>query len=192
MGTSNWQNISYCCDLIFRIAPQRSLDIGIGSLGRWGMLLREFTDVWNGNVLREKWTRQIEGIEAFPAQLSDVQRTIYSAIHVGDAFEVIDRLGRYDLVVLGDVIEHFEEPRATQMLEKCLQHSDRVMVTTPLGTLEDWPQGEEYGNQWEKHRAMFTCEQFLDSERWRVVEHRLFRDISNRQFGTFLLQTKRS
>ncbi len=192
MGTSNWQNLSYCCELIHRLAPARTLDIGIGTLGRWAMLVREFTDVWQGKVRAETWTGRIDGIEAFPKQVSELHRLLYDRILVGDAFEVIDGLGDYDLVILGDVLEHFPEDRAKPMLEKCLRRSAHVLVVTPLGTLEEWPLGAEYGNPWEIHRVAFTSADFLDSPRWIVREHRLFRDFMDREFGAFLLSPSTS
>ncbi len=189
MGTSNWQNISYCCELIHRLSPQRTMDIGIGTLGRWAMLVREFTDVWKGNIRAEEWKGRIDGVEAFAGQVTDVHRLLYDRIVIGDAFEVIDQLGTYDLVILGDVLEHFAEDRARPMLEKCLQRSKHVLVVTPLGDLEEWPQGAEYGNPWEIHRVAFTSADFLDSDRWEVCEYRLFRDFRDREFGAFLLST---
>jgi len=47
MPTSNWQNISYNIDLIRKIKPQSILDVGVG-FGRWGILLREFLELWEG------------------------------------------------------------------------------------------------------------------------------------------------
>ncbi len=189
MGTSNWQNLSFCCELIHRLAPKRTLDIGIGTLGRWAMLVREFTDVWRGKVRSADWTGRVDGIEAFPTQVTELHRLLYDRIVVGDAFEVIDGLGEYDLVILGDVLEHFPEDRARPMLEKCLKRSRHVLVVTPLGELEEWPQGAEYGNPWEIHRVAFSSADFLDSDRWEVREHRLFRDFRAREFGAFLLSS---
>lgn len=38
MGTSNWQNLSYCVELIRKEAPSSVLDIGVG-FGRWSQRL---------------------------------------------------------------------------------------------------------------------------------------------------------
>ena len=190
MGTSNWQNISYCCELIHDLAPRRTLDIGIGTLGRWAMLVREFTDVWQGHIRPAEWQGRMDGIEAFPAQVTELHRLLYDRIFIGDAFEVIDTLGDYDLVILGDVLEHFAADRALPMLGKCLQRAPQVLVVTPLGALEEWPQGAEYGNPCEIHRVAFTAADFLDSKHWEVRDHRLFRDFLDREFGAFLLSPR--
>lgn len=187
MGTSNWQNISYCCDLIHQLAPRRTLDVGIGSVGRWAALIREFVDVWGGRVLPEEWMCTIDGIEAFEPAVHGLHRELYDNIYLGDAYEVIDRLDHYDLIVLGDVIEHFSPERARKMLHKCLHHARFVLVITPLGDLKTWPQDSMYGNPWETHRTIFRDRDFLNSGEWNVIAHRNFVDFLHRDFGVFLL-----
>ncbi|WP_433615260.1 hypothetical protein [Paenibacillus cellulositrophicus] len=82
MGTSNWQNLSYCVALIRQAAPSSVLDIGIG-FGRWGMLCREFLDVWQGRVFREQWQTRIEGVEVFPKNVDDYHPYFYNHIYWG-------------------------------------------------------------------------------------------------------------
>lgn len=45
MPTSTWKNISTFIEIIRSVQPRSFLDIGIG-FGRWGLLVREYTDVW--------------------------------------------------------------------------------------------------------------------------------------------------
>ena len=73
MGTSNWQNISYCVGILRRLQPASVLDVGTG-FGRWGTLCREFLDVWEGREARSLWQARIEGIEAFPQCLTPASR----------------------------------------------------------------------------------------------------------------------
>lgn len=190
MGTSNWQNISYCCELIYRLQPQRILDIGVGSLGRWATLAREFSDVWGGRVLQNQWMCTVDGVEAFADQIGPLHRALYDHVFVGDAFDVIDRLDHYDLVIMGDVLEHFEPERAVDMLKKCLTRSAHTLIVTPLGEGEEWQQDEMYGNPWEEHRSLFSVSDFLHDDRWFVVKSKVFRDYIERPFGVFLLRAK--
>jgi hypothetical protein len=77
---------------------------------------------------------------------------------IGDAMAEIDKLDRYDLIFLGDVIEHFPKEEGRRLLRKCLAHSDRmVLVTTPNYFN---PQGAEYGNERETHHCLWTGEDF--------------------------------
>ena len=187
MGTSNWQNISYCCEIIQQLAPRKTLDIGVGSLGRWALLVREFTEVWNGRVNRGSWTGTVDGIEAFAGQINNLHSSLYDTLYIGDAFEVLDNVGRYDLIIMGDVLEHFEEEKTKPIVQRCLRKSRRLIVSTPLGGIDDWHQTETYGNPWEQHRAVFDLGYFLDAPEWSVLQYKLFKDSLCREFGTFLL-----
>ena len=110
------------------------LDIGLGN-GKIGFLARDLLDVMLGERYHKKdWRVKIDGIEVFGDYIQAHQRAIYDDIHIGDAFEVIDRLGAYDLVFLGDVLEHLEKERAWVFLDKCLAHAKQyVILAIPLG-----------------------------------------------------------
>jgi len=187
MGTSDWQNISYCCELIYTIAPQRTLDVGMGSLGRWAVLVREFADVWHDRVVPSNWTCVVDGIEVYEPIIQRFHRDFYDHVYVGDAFVIMDELDHYDLVILGDVLEHFAPDTAFAMLRKCLRHARFVMVVVPLGGADTWAQESLYGNQWEKHRTFFRARDLSHSSEWYLVTRKLFKDYKGRRFGVFLL-----
>lgn len=187
MGTSNWQNISYCCELIRELSPKRTLDVGVGSLGRWALIVREFTEVWKGRVKPGGWIGTVDGIEAFAQQVTSLHANLYDTLYIGDAFEVLKDLDHYDLIIMGDVLEHFEATKTKPMVESCLRKSKWLIVSTPLGAIEEWPQAETYGNPWEEHQAVFDLSFFLDAPEWNVLQYKLFKDGLDREFGTFLL-----
>ncbi len=138
MGTSNWQNIPYCVEILMKIAPKRVLDVGIG-FGRWGMIVREFCDVWFQRVFPDQWAVHLEGIEAFPKSISDYHRTFYNRIHIGDAADLVGRQpGPWDVTIYGDVLEHFTKPVALRLIETSLENSAYVLLNIPLG--EEHPQ----------------------------------------------------
>lgn len=100
MGTSNWQHIPFCVEVLMRIEPRRVLDVGVG-FGRWGIIVREFCDVWFGRVLPEQWSVYVEGIEAFAPSISSYHSSFYNKIWVGDAVEVFSRIDKsWDVVIL--------------------------------------------------------------------------------------------
>ncbi|OZB98370.1 bifunctional 2-polyprenyl-6-hydroxyphenol methylase/3-demethylubiquinol 3-O-methyltransferase UbiG [Paenibacillus sp. XY044] len=184
MGTSNWQNLSYCVELIRQAAPATVLDIGVG-FGRWGMLCREFLDVWQGRVFREQWQTRIEGVEVFPKNVDDYHPYFYNHIYIGDAHELMTKqqLGTYDLIILGDVLEHFEKERGFELLAACLKQCRSLLLNVPIGP--DWPQGAEYGNDYETHRSVWTVEEL---NRYPAASKHMFKDYIQRDFATYLFQ----
>lgn len=80
-------------------------------------------------------------------------------IFIGNAFDVIDTLRTYDMIVLGDVLEHFEKNQARQFFGKCIAHSNKhLIVCIPLG--EKWTQEAIYGNPYERHLSFWSFEEF--------------------------------
>ena len=184
MGTSNWQNIPYNIEVLRKIAPQRVLDVGVG-FGRWGILTREFCDVWEGRVLKQDWSIYIEGIEAFKDNISSYHEAFYDHIYFGDAREIIPGLnGPWDVVIFGDVLEHFERETAETLLKHCLERSAYVMINIPLGS--DWPQDASYQNIYEKHLSVWEESDF---DRLNLVHKARFLDFRGRPYAVFVLST---
>jgi len=159
VGTSNWQNISHCVGTLRRLMPASVLDVGTG-FGRWGMLCREFLDAWEGREARALWKVRIDGIEAFPSCLTPLHGYIYDRIFVGDAVDVLPSLGVYDVIYLGDVVEHQTKPRALALLDAAVRHARKAaIVTIPIG--DNWPQevGAD-GNWFHAHRSTWELDDF--------------------------------
>ena len=163
MPTSVYHNLIAICELISEVSPCSMLDIGVGN-GRIGFLARDLLDVMHQP---EQWTRRIDGIEIFPDYIQDHQRSIYDSIHLGNAREVIETLGCYDLVYIGDVLEHFEKEEGWAMLDQCALHASRFIgVAIPLG--DGWEQEAVFGNIHEEHKAVWEREEFepFASRQW--------------------------
>jgi hypothetical protein len=152
MPTSPYSHMETFIGFLMQSRPRSILDIGLGN-GKWGFLARDCLDVMlNQSYHRSQWRVRLDGIEVYPEYIQDHQRAIYDTIHIGDAFEVLDHLDEYDLIVLGDVLEHFEKPRAWDFFDKCIAHATRhLAVFIPLG--KTWSQPEIYGNPFETHRS---------------------------------------
>ena len=112
-------------------------------------------NIWTyggGRVFRANWNTRIEGIEIYPANIDSYHSSFYNDIHVVDAYDHIQtgvQPGEFDLIILGDVLEHFTKEQALILLQTCIQKSRFVLLNIPIGT--DWPQGAEYGNEFETH-----------------------------------------
>jgi hypothetical protein len=139
-------------ELVMWSDPKSVLDVGIG-FGKYGVLCREYLDVWGAEKFGERRHR-IDGIEAFRDYLTPLQASVYDEIFVGDALEIIPKLERkYDLLLLIDVLEHFEFQTGKKLLELCKIQAKNIVVSTPL---DMGVQGAVFGNQFETHRAQWT------------------------------------
>lgn len=173
MPSSRPNHIPAVLGVMLRLEPSSVLDIGTG-FGKWGVLIREYTDIRLSEreperYDRENWRVRIDGIEGFRRYLTPVHDYVYDHVHVGDMRDVIDGLGTYDMILLGDVIEHVEKAEGEALLRKCLDHcSGAVVVSTPAVFRE---QGEACGNVLETHRSFWTSGDFarFPGARTRVV-----------------------
>ncbi|CAI2718111.1 tetratricopeptide repeat protein [Nitrospina watsonii] len=159
MPTSTYSGLETVIGFFNYAKPRSLLDIGVG-FGKIGFLAREFLDVMMNQSYRPgDWKVQIDGIEAFPDYIQGHHKALYDTIHIGDALEVIDSLGSYETIVLGDSLDHFSKDRAWQMLDKCAEHcTGYLMVFIPLG--EHREQEAIYGNEYERHLSFWTRAEF--------------------------------
>ena len=183
MPTSTYSQIPTLVSYLHTLMPTSILDVGLGN-GKLGFIARDYLDVMLGERYRRSdWKIRIDGIEAFPDYVQDYQRAIYDDIHLGDAYDVIDGLGSYDVVFLGDVLEHFEKPRAEAFLDKCCAHvKQAIILSIPLG--ERWTQEDIYGNPYERHRSFWTSEEL--EPRASAVNLLDFPGLG--KYGTFLIR----
>ena len=167
---------------MMKIDPSSILDVGAG-FGRWGMLAREFCEIWRGRFFPEEWIVKVDGVEAFEKNVLEYHRHFYNEIFVADAAEFLTpERCKYDLIILGDVLEHLERPVAQQLLERCIAGARYVMLNIPLGT--HYEQGEMYGNVYERHRSVWHMGDF---QRRELCHYRLFRNFMERPYGVFVL-----
>ncbi|MBL8027676.1 MAG: class I SAM-dependent methyltransferase [Fibrobacteres bacterium] len=187
MGTSNWQHISKSVEIIRQIGPKKVLDVGVG-FGRWGMICREFLDVWENRVKMDQWETEIDGVEIFEANIASYHNLFYSKIHIGDAVDYVDKTDKhYDLIILGDMVEHLEKTRAYQFIECCLDKTDFVLLNIPIG--QNWDQAEAYDNPHERHLSNWTIKDFNKFKPLKIFK---FRDYIYRSHVVMILSRKHS
>ena len=156
MGVSDASNIAFVATELQRLNPQSILEIGVG-FGKWGVVAREYLEAWQGHYRREEWRVRIEGIEIFEGYRNPIWVAAYDQIHIGDATQILNTLGQFDVGLICDVIEHIEKPTGRELINQLLAHCQTVILTTPLSF---WPQGEENGNASEKHLCLWQPEDF--------------------------------
>ena len=70
------------------------------------------------------------------------------------------------------MIEHFEKEKAHKLLSKLFEHSQNIIISTPLGFM---PQNAWAGNQLEIHKSGWELKDFA---KYKVIEHKIVEEKS--------------
>lgn len=121
-------------NILARVKKDTVLDIGVGS-GTYAKLLPD---------------SHVTGIEIFEPYVEQFKlNELYKKLIIEDARKVdYSTLGRFDVAVAGDVLEHMTVEEAKVVVEKLRGIADTVIVSIPIG---HYPQGEYGGNPHEAH-----------------------------------------
>lgn len=169
MPTSYWKQIPDVIDAVLALRPVRNvLELGIGC-GKYGVLLREYLDVWDHYF--EPWGAHhttIEGVEICE-QYRCAAWGAYDAVLVQDVFTALAGYASQsvDVVLLVDVLEHFEREDGLRLLAECARVGRDVVVALPTNP---GPTVEVWDNPHEIHRATYTPADF--DEFGTVIVHR--------------------
>jgi hypothetical protein len=158
MPTSSPSCLDFICKKIIERKPKSFLDIGVG-FGKMGFLAREYLDIWGGPDgcwRRENWKFVVDGIEAFEEYITDVQRSVYTNIHIGDATDLIKTLDPYEFAVCITTLEHIEKNKAKEFLNNVKSKCKYSIFTIPVNIGK---QGAVYGNEYECHISSWTAKE---------------------------------
>jgi SAM-dependent methyltransferase len=98
------------------------------------------------NLLKPIGFENIDAVEVFPDYVEKyLLREKYKNVFVGNVIEMEINFDDYDLVILGDVLEHISHRDATSLLNKI--KNSNVIIGVPFES----PQGEHFGNVYETH-----------------------------------------
>ena len=115
----------------------RVLDVGAGK-GKYRLLLPEYSHV----DAVEIWSPYVTGYG-----LRDVYRTVYERDIMKVAEEFSSTEVVYDVVIMGDVLEHLSLPDARATLNFLKDVARDIIVIVPY----NYEQGEEHGNPYQRH-----------------------------------------
>ena len=148
--------ISPVINLIMRINPDSILDVGSG-FGKWGFLLREYLEVWQGRLYPKDWKKQIDAIEIFKKYTKlPWYAVIYNNVYNQDITKNNEILTNYDLVLFMDVIEHIKKEEGLKILTK----TKHWIVSTPNYVSG---QGAMFDNKYETHISIWSQNDFKKS-----------------------------
>lgn len=160
MPSSSYKPISDAIEIIMEINPNTILDVGCG-FGKWGFLCREYLEIWGYRYDKSKWIRKIDAVEIYPNYISQIHKDLYNNIYIENILDYVDKIEKYDLIILGDIIEHFEKEKAIELLDKLSKKAKYILVMTPDGfspLTSSNPYVRE--NKYEEHKCGFIEEDF--------------------------------
>ena len=159
MPVSAYDNIDPMLSYIIDLQPRRILDIGVGH-GKYGFLCREYLEVQSHRYSPAEWHSEIVGIEFWEKYHNPVWDYAYNQVVIGDVLDLIDRLGTFDLVIFADVIEHFEKADGLRLIERAVQISKWVLVSTPSVFVNEEDFYETIGNKKIRHLSLWSPKDF--------------------------------
>ncbi len=153
MPSSDPTSIPKVLAIVERVRPKSVLDVGPGN-GRYGFLFREALD-WNfARFKRDDWYHQIDCCEVDLEYVNGLHNQIYNKIYFGD-FLTVQFEGRYGMVFMGDVLEHWREGDWQQALKKARQISDVTLIVSP-NHKASISQGAWHGHEHETHHVILS------------------------------------
>jgi len=166
------------CREIIAAQPRSVLDVGIG-YGKWGLLVREYAEVWKHHRLyREDWQVHLTGVEIHERYENPTWQ-LYDKIYRGDVTELPQQLslgeGHFDLGIMIDVLEHIPREKAEPFLAWLFTVCRRVLIS-----YSNHPQKAVGGNPHEDHVSQWSSSSF-GNHSWRLLAG------DDRTWGLFLV-----
>lgn len=167
MPSSDSSNIHTILQIASKIKPKKILDIGPGC-GKYGLMFREYLDGHRqGSAFHVKssWKLIIDACEIFHAYITPAHEYIYNNVFKCDVKELwrYGTIRNYDLIFLGDVLEHFGKDEAFRVLDMLnrtfLNNGGHILISTP-NFESQWNKPLPFNNEYEKHRCRFTPRDF--------------------------------
>lgn len=134
--------------LIKHIMVETCLDIGAGA-GKYGKMVRQFHP-----------GSRLTAIEIDPTYIEQFNlKDIYDNVLCQDATQLIEVLTEnYDLVILGDCLEHLRKSQGIDLLSYLLYHSRYLLIIYPEGLI----QGSWQGHPQEAHISAWFPSDFIN------------------------------
>ena len=142
--------------LVRAIAPRSCLDLGAGA-GKYGKLVR-----------RECPACRLEAIESHPANVARFRLAeIYDSVACADVMSLFESglEAAYDLIVIGDLIEHLRKSDGVDLLHFLVYRAAFILLVYPTRFI----QGAVDGNPKEAHVSVWSALDFAWCERTRVA-----------------------
>lgn len=181
MPTSDNITVPVVSEIVKVIAPESALDIGVGA-GKFGFIFREEREWKTTSVPAEHWRTRLDGVEVCSGYITPLHKYLYDELYIGLAQEVVPTLGSYDLIYMGDVIEHLSKSEGRNLLEVLYDKAKMgILVVTPVG---EYPQQGAVENPYQEHKSVWHPRDFARCP-WR-----LYLKVGGRQWVIFISKSQ--
>lgn len=141
---------------VMALQPHSILDIGVGT-GKWGTLVREYTDLWNQKSkifdLKAPDAVVIDGIEIYKDYENSLWHN-YNYVVVGDACDIVPRLeSHYDLALFIEVLEHIPKEAGQTLIVEVLKRCTFIIISYTNNEQGTW-----FDNVHESHVSRWCLE----------------------------------
>ena len=159
MSISRPDCIPRIMNLIWETNPKSILDVGVG-FGGIGVLFREVTDIRWGRM--KEWHTVIHGIEINQAYRNPIWDFVYDDVIIGNALDKLPIMPiQYDIIYLGDILEHLEKKEALELLRRAIDKSTGyVVISTPVDFHQNKSEAERFNNRFEEHKCVLEDNDF--------------------------------
>lgn len=141
----------HVAQLIQRMRPESVLDIGPG-VGKYGIIVKRLREL--GTPIGSLAAVEID--ESYIEQFN--LKDIYDVVQLGDA-SLLPDVGpdaAWDLVILGDVLEHMRKSRGVDLIEYLYYRTKYIVLVVPI----DYIQGAVDGHAAEAHISTWYAGDF--------------------------------
>jgi len=165
MPSSRHEIIPHICQFFVKLDPLTALDIGVGS-GKYGMLFREYTDLWRQRRMRPPWTRYLVGVEPWSRYLWGHHANFYDRVVSEQLPAVVEP---WELAWSVATLEHMTPEQGHHTLQYLKEHAQVAVVTVPENPGK---QGPVFGNPYEEHRSRWTRDELSRYGKVKVIKAR--------------------
>ena len=153
MPLSRPDTYSAVLNTIWDANPKSILDVGIG-WGGMGVMFRQICDIRWGRL--HLWETLIHGLEINREYSNPLWVTVYNHVYIGDISQTMPQTeGHYDIIYLGDVVEHFEADKAKWLIEEAVKKANNmVIITTPASFADNKDEAIRFANPHEEHKCL--------------------------------------
>lgn len=132
-----------------------------------------FFDAAHGRYQPDEFAIKLDGIEIWEPYISELTRTVYDRVFIGNALDIMPTLAkeRWDVVFSIEAIEHMKEEDGENLIKLMLDRANLgIVLSTP--SPDAWqPQKSLWGNPHETHLAVWSQEK-LEKMGFTIIDQR--------------------